>query len=700
MKSVECRRRSTPGFWMAYAAVVVGCWSFSAALRAEDYVRGEFRFSVAPAPDWVDPLSIAPRWDEQRLPTGGAQWRNWLLDQQQARFGGRRERYQDMAYEALSPALLTEVGKVEIDFRPDFERLTIHEISLRRGGEWQSRLKPDAVTLARREAAFEQDMALGSVSAMIVLDDVRIGDVVRVRYTVDGENPVIAGMAHVGARFALSAPMLTRQLRVLFDPGAQTNEQRDAPVAAARVTRGAKHQEWRYRADAIAPIVREDRNPVWFEPYPEVNVSEKRDWAAVAAWALTLYPKPAALPADLTARIGEWRKLPDAQARIAAALLAVQEDVRYFGVEIGDNSHKPREPAEVWEQRRGDCKDKSRLLVAILAALDIPANPALVSADMGRRVAEMPPSASVFDHVIVQVHSDKGVLWLDPTRTAQRGPALAQEISEFGFALPVSAGAKALVAVAQNPASANVTRVLERYVPREDGNELTLEIRAEYAGNAANTVRSDLRYNGSDAVARRYADYYRRRFPGLDASVPLAIEDDASANRIVVTERYRVAKPWSNASPGQRMLDLDADSIAGVLTLPTTLQRRTPLAFAFPSDITHRTELVLPKGWSWKGSAAERALDDAAAQYRYRTGVDGATVFSEETVHALAASVPVERMGAHLDWRRNAREQSLQRWVLALPDADADAARKARLGDLVRGVMNDNRKAKKERERD
>ncbi len=73
-------------------------------------------------------------------------------------------------------------------------------------------------------------MALGSVSAMVVLDDVRIGDVVRVRYTVDGENPILSGMEHVGARFALTAPMLMRQLRVLFDPGTEITEQRDASV--------------------------------------------------------------------------------------------------------------------------------------------------------------------------------------------------------------------------------------------------------------------------------------------------------------------------------------------------------------------------------------------------------------------------------------------------------------------------------------
>lgn len=667
----------------------------AAAAKAEDYQRGEFRFTVAPAANWVEPQTVAPQWDEKRLPSAGTRVRSWLYDSQYLRTGGQRERYLDYAYEATASAMLTEVGKVEIGFLPDFERLTIHEISLRRDGTWQSRLKPEAVTLARRETEFERDMALGSVSAMIVLDDVRLGDVVRVRYTVQGHNPIMAGLDHVGAGFALTSVMLVRQLRVLFDADAQVTEYRDAAVAPARVTRGPRQQEWRYRSEAIAAVVPEDRNPHWFSPYPQVLLAEKRSWATVAAWARTLYPEPAPLPTDLVQRIAQWRALPDAQARIAAALLAVQEDVRYFGVEIGDNTHKPREPAQVWEQRRGDCKDKSRLLVAILAALDIEAHPALVSAGSGKRVSDTPPAASAFDHVIVQVRSDKGLLWLDPTRTGQRGPALAQEVGEFGFALPVADGVRALVAVAPNPESSSRTRVLQRYLPQPEVDAMTMEVRAEYTGAAANSVRNDLRFSGSEALSRRYADFYRRRYAALETLAPLQIDDDDAANRLVLTERYRISKPWSASTAGQRALDIEADSIAGVLALPASLDRRTPLAVAFPNDVSHRVELALPPGWRWTGSPDQHELDDTTAQYRYRVGIEKDTVFSEESVLARASGVPVERMAAHLDWRRAAREQNLQRWIVALPDAQADAARKARLNDLFRGVINDNRKAKK-----
>lgn len=663
------------------------------APKAQVFERGEYRFATGPAPDWVEVEAIPAQWDEKRVASSEARWRNWLLDSQVARHGGRRVRYSDKVYEALSTEYLTEAGKIQLPFNPEFEQLTLHEISLRRDGQWQDRLKPEAITLARRETEFERDMSLGTVTAMIVLDDLRRGDVVRLRYSVAGRNPIMAGLDGEGAVFAWSGPLLRRQLRVLFDADAQVQELRDPRVAAARVRRQGEWLEWRYVAENVAPVVAEDREPAGFQRYPQVYVSEKRSWAQVADWARTLYPPPAPLPADLRERIAQWRQLPDADARIAAALLAVQEDVRYFGLEIGENTHKPAEPALVWEQRRGDCKDKTRLLVAILAALDIEANPALVSLEDGRNIAGLPPAASAFDHVIVQVRRDGGSLWLDPTSTGQRGPAAAQEISEFGYALPVAAGSTALVPVARNPASLNRTRIVERYEPQQQGAQLMLQVRAEYSGDAANTMRRNLRYSGAEALGRSYADFYRRRHAEVEVLQPLQVEDDAAVNRLVLTEQYRLDRPWAQETPGQRALDISADSVAGMLSLPETLKRKSPLAMPFPSEVEHRIELVLPAGWSWSNGAGQRELDDAAASYRYRSGLEKGVVFSEERVIARAASVEPARMGEHLGWRRSAREQNLQRWLLALPADKADQARKQRLSNLLREVMDDNRKA-------
>src|SRR5690606_28080296 len=44
----------------------------------------------------------------------------------------------------------------------------------------------------------------------------------------------------------------------------------------------------------------------------------------------------------------------------------VQNEVRYMGVEVGEYSHRANKPEKVFDQRYGDCKDKSVLLSALL----------------------------------------------------------------------------------------------------------------------------------------------------------------------------------------------------------------------------------------------------------------------------------------------------------------------------------------------
>jgi transglutaminase-like putative cysteine protease len=685
------------GWLRASAAVLVmlaaGCAAAADADASprQKHERGEFHFFTGPAPAWVEPEQVPARWDEQRLSSAGASWRYWLFDGQRLRVGGQRARYADTAYEPTTAAGLGEAGKAELSFNPEFERLVIHEISVRRDGRWLDRLKPEAITLARRETEFERDMAVGTVSAMIVLDDLRLGDVVRLRSTVEGSNPVMAGLDDENGVFALGVPVLRRSLSVRFDTGVKVSERRDAAVPQAEVRKLADAVQWRYRAEYIAALTSEDRVPRWHRQLPSVRLSEARSWAEVAAWARTLYPPPQALPEDLQQRIAQWRALPDTDSRIAAALRAVQDEVRYFGVEIGENTHKPAEPAQVWNLRRGDCKDKSRLLVAILAALDVEARPALVSAGDGRAIRDEPPSAAAFDHVIVQVPRPGATLWLDPTSSLQRGPVRAEDTGDFGFALPVAAAVRDLVAVERNPDYASRTSLVERYVPAAEGTSVKLEISAEYIGEPANLLRHKLRSGGREQTERSYADYYRRRFGELDVAAPLRVEEDDARNRLVVHESYTLANPWApGGGGGVRAIDLVSDNISGMLTLPDNLQRRSPLALQHPVAMQGRIEMVLPQGWRWQGRAGESEFKDAAGIYRYRAGQEGSTLYSQEELSTSAASVAPERLAEHLRWRRAARDQNGQRWVLAVPSAQAAQDRDARLNGLLRGLMDDN----------
>ena len=309
------------GLWLLIAVA----WSAPAQADSAEkvYERGEYRFAVGPPPAWVEEARIPAVWDAAAPGASGARWRNWLVDSQIDRRHATSVLYRDLAFEALSETLLADAAKLQVEFVPDYQRLILHRVEVRRGGSWKNQLDPAAVTLARRESEFENDMATGSVTALLVLSDVRVGDVVRVSYTIEGENPILQGLVDNEFFFGWRSPNLDRRARVLFPPGATPTVHATPGAPTPRLTRRKDALEWNATQHGAPEFVDEGDYPVGYVPVPLVTLGEARTWHDVAHWAAQLYPPPAPLPQDLRERIAAWRALPDEATRIGAALRAV-----------------------------------------------------------------------------------------------------------------------------------------------------------------------------------------------------------------------------------------------------------------------------------------------------------------------------------------------------------------------------------------
>jgi transglutaminase-like putative cysteine protease len=609
-------------------------------------------------------------------------------DVQLDRRNGGRELYVDQVYEPLSVASLEEAGRYQFVFNPEFETLTIHRVDVLRDGKWTTRLDPDRITLARRETDFEADMATGAVTALLDLADIRLGDRIRVAYSVKGSNPVLAGLDHDEFSVGWTTPLLLRRIRVLFDKTAQPTVQRDAGVAEGQVSQTADGQEYVEEEHDLPSAHEEGDDPAWYSPHPREEIARMHSWADIAHWAVGLYPPPKPLPADLMQRIAEWKHDPDPASRVAKALHAVQDEVRYFGIELGENSHRPAEPADVWTHRQGDCKDKTRLPVAILAQMGIASQPALVSSDGGPRLLHVPPSASAFDHVIVRAQVNGHDYWLDPTRTQQRGSLDDAAVSNFGHALVVEPDTRGLVPVMQSPGSTAHWRISETFAPDADGRNTRLEVVTEASGNAAEQVRGRFATNTREKIQKDYSDYYSRRIPGLASVEPLRMEDDAATNTVTTHEAYMFK---GALTPDADMLTLDtyAEGIGSYLQMPKTMSRHAPLALSYPVDVEERIALKLPPKWEWRGEAMQKTIDAPGVVYSIATSQQGNDIVFLHRYHSTAAVVDVPQMTEHLAARRAIDDLVSRRFLLASPTNLAAQQRDERLQHLLKGIMDD-----------
>jgi hypothetical protein len=655
---------------------------------AEGFRSGGVSFDTGPVPDFVDDLAPIGQWPADAPGARDEQWRFWRYDRQVDHRNGEMVAYTDYIYEPRSQGNMADAGRFEISFNPDYQHLTLHRVELRRNGAWQPRLKPGEITIARRERQFEQDISDGQVAALIVIEDVRPEDVVRISYTVTGSNPILAGQHSDQTSLGFAHPILDLRLRALYPPGTQIKVYRENGAEAPVVSNAPDAAIVEARASRVARILDEGDYPVWYQPYPQVQFAPRRSWADVVQWALPLYPDQSGqvLPEDLERRLTDWAKLADPQARLQAALRSVQDDIRYFGVETGTSSHRPRPPQQVWSMRYGDCKDKSWLLVTLLKRLGIAATPALVNTGRGRGILGYAPSADVFDHVIVRATIAGKAVFVDPTMRLQGGSPDRGDLSGYGYVLPVAPGQDHLVEVP--PPAGDVAGILTREHYVADGSEhgLRLDVTTEYSGASADQVRRSLDEERLEDRARRYAEYYGKRFGDVEPLQSLSIQDDRGRNVIRVSEAYRLADPWQQEED-MRGLDVEAEALSAVAALPDRSERTGPLYVARPGHYVHEVGIEAPKGWVARFSRESEHVSSSAFDYErtLEPSANGALLHQEMDIRKrelALADVP-----EHIRALRKVGDGLHSRLRYRAP-ASADAAeREARLRSLLQDAM-------------
>ena len=177
----------------------------------------------------------------------------------------------------------------------------------------------------------------------------------------------------------------------------------------------------------------------------------------------------------------------DRREVVAKLLAAIQKDVRYAGVEIGEGSIVPRTPRQVLSNRYGDCKDKAALLVAMLRVAGYPAHVALLNASDGYDVHPELPGLSHFNHAIAVVDGEPAI-WVDPTDVFARAGELPL-LDQGRLALIASPETTSLTRTPETESTAHVYRETRTFYLPEDGKARVVEVTEPSATSEASLRR-------------------------------------------------------------------------------------------------------------------------------------------------------------------------------------------------------------------
>jgi len=651
---------------------------FSTVVSAaeERFESNRYHFETAAVPEWVVPTPLPAK--KNGLLSG--QSIRYLLSEWQTRVGSSDRdttEFTRIVYSPVTESGVQDAAEISIDFRPDFESLTIHNVTLQRDGKVFDRFQPQQVRLIQQERDIEKHMYNGEVSALMILDDVRAGDIIEYAYSIKGRNPVFSGKYFGAYSLGWKVAVDRVAVRILTSKNRRLYSRSYNVDVAQQETIQGDQRIYNWRLDNSKPFKSEGETPNWYYPFPWLQISEYRNWREVSRWADNLYHQDRQLSEALKQKIKSWQQEGryDEEA-IIKALTFVQDKVRYFGVEMGENSHMPSTPDEVFERRYGDCKDKAVLLSAILTQMGYKAYPALVSMENHRAVADWLPSPGVFDHVIVNVTIKGQEYWIDATRSQQRGHLEQRGQPDFGKALIVGKGSRELADIKFPDHYLPSVAIEELFVVEDYDKPVKFTVTSRYSHDEAEWQRQKLADQRPADIQDRFLNYYARIYPGIEVTDALQVDDDQTNNLITVREHYLIPDYWERKE-GRLYSSFYGSTISDYTQLPKTINRKMPLSQSYPLQIQHSSILQYPENIAFEDVDNEEVIEDGDMKFIVRSSYKNKRLRVDYIYRALTDAVMPEEVKGNLALRRKVNDSlHFSAWVADTEDESQQAVYK------------------------
>jgi tetratricopeptide (TPR) repeat protein len=617
-----------------YALVAVG--TLATAAQAEDQP------TIAPPAGWVKPLAVpADDGKHTELPI-----KILLLDQQVAFEPGRTQSYMDMAMKIQAPAGL-RAGNISLPWRPQLDRLVVHKLLVHRGAKTIDVLaEGQAFTVLRRETNLEMAMLDGVLTANIQPEGLEVGDVLEMAFTLESTDPTLQGHVELLAADWDDMPIARAHLHAQW-PDDVAMRLKPLGLEPPKPVKKNGLASVDLSLSDIEPVQAPKGAPLRFRFGRQLEFSDFAGWAELSALMAPLYDKASHISAQgkLADEVEKIRAASaDPKARAEAALALVQNRIRYVALEMGVGGFVPADAETTWSRRYGDCKGKTALLLAVLHALDIAAEPVLVNSRAGDGLDKHLPRAGMFDHVLVRAHVGERDYWLDGTRMGDT--ALERiRIPAFHWGLAVLPVGGGLVPMMPAPYAQPQTLTTIRI-------DATAGITEPAPFHAERLMRGDhalatsllLKNLTADKKEQFLREFWRDRFDFVDIkSVETRHDEESGEMTFLVDGTAHMEWPDGWYETNLTSLAFRAD-----FTREPGPDSDAPFEVDYPSFSETRETILLPKGFGqWKGRDSDNVDRTIAGVEYHRTAkMDGDVFTVVRSERSIAPEFPFKEAAA------------------------------------------------------
>lgn len=288
-------------------------------------------------------------------------------------------------------------------------------------------IKPDGTIIGVQEKDFQEvipwaDFPFYSNTKVLIISmpGITVGCAMEYQVTIeDIPGSKIFDHRQVDAGFTLASknPVKIAKIQVSVPADRELNAiiiNRD-PLEPEIVEDGGQ-KDFTWTLNDIPAMIIEPMMPPILDVSPILFVTSFDSWEAIADWWREIALEAAVPNEDIRSEVDQLTEDASTQRDKARAIFQyAASQIRYVGLEYGKGARNPRQASQVYENKYGDCKDKSILLITMLAEVGIEAYPVLISTLYSGRAWEEIPRVNAFNHVITLCVIDDEWIWMDPT---------------------------------------------------------------------------------------------------------------------------------------------------------------------------------------------------------------------------------------------------------------------------------------------
>jgi len=619
------------------------------------------RLRTGAVPDWVIECSYSP----QFKPGEHAPVTYLLLNTQI--HAERRELFVQNVIRLETMEAVQHFSQWRLQFEPKTQFITLHSLKIRRGDAEIDHLEVDKAHFLQREEGLEKFVIGGWFTFLMILSDVRPGDILEYAYTIQNQPRLLENNGSFFFSLPSAVSVGKYHFLVQFESQRGMKWKSSASTLNPTETRKDTAVFWTWDGENYTGAKPESHMPFWYLANPWIQISDFSDWKTIAGAIFEVWRTEEGdqTISNIAKEIEATET--DLPARVEKAIRLIQDQYRYLSVNLEFGGQIPSAPETVIQRRFGDCKDLSWLLVNLFKKLGVQARPVLVNTSLAKTIGELLPAPSLFNHVVVEFEIDGKRRWVDTTIKQQGGGPFNRSIPDFGFGLPVDIIVEGLVKPPQISGQSNLFDLHETILLDTRGGLSSLAVIQQNEGHYADGLRQQLATIGLEEMARQRSQSATGRFRDARRIGTLQYRDDRDNNRFVLTEVFEF-RPFLDDHPNDKLCRFHTPTnwITSVLAMPENTPRKTPFGLPYPCRISHVVDIESPAIQRMQISDPRAQLSNQHVEFSRTDKTGHEYLVMKLMMETKADSVPADQTAQHAKfveqiWRAAIRELSIQK---------------------------------------